>query len=125
MPDQTPEELQERWVAGFSDLRAFAERGPNALISDQCRTWHSTDNRWITAKEALEAVLGAGEVVATTTTTYGDFLTTATEKGFICQTSMKTAEGTAHVIQVVTVKDGQVSEVMEYISPEMPFDFSA
>ncbi|AVH94180.1 MULTISPECIES: hypothetical protein [Streptomyces] len=109
MPEKTPKELAESWLRALSDVDLFYE-----FCAPDCRVWHSSDDKWMSLKGAIDAVHSRGGLPPFRNSRY-----TLTDKGFIVQTST-TLDGTnVHIIQVATVEGGQVVSAEEYIGPEM------
>ncbi|SFW79796.1 hypothetical protein [Amycolatopsis australiensis] len=109
MSTTTTEELAQGWIRALSDVDAF-----HGLCAAGCRVWHSTDDKWITVEEAVDAVHERGGLPEFENPRY-----TLTGKGFFVQTSATLAAARVHVIQVVTVEDGKAISAEEYVGPEM------
>lgn len=106
--------LIEFWAAAMagdcSQLRQVC--APN------CQIWHSFDNKWMSHREALDGFEAAREQGAVPS--FEDVRLVPTAKGFLCQASMVLGRvGRLHITQLVTVSDGQITHVEEYIAPEM------
>jgi ketosteroid isomerase-like protein len=112
MSNMSNQEFAKRWIHALTrDLAAF-----NALCSADCRVWHSTDAKWMTAQAAIDAAAARGGLP-----TFDDPRTAMTAEGFTVQTNATVAPvGKIHIVQLVTVKDGKATQVEEYIAPEMP-----
>ncbi|HEX2316772.1 MAG TPA: hypothetical protein VHJ17_23705 [Thermomonospora sp.] len=103
------EELAQGWMRAIQDVDLFYE-----LCTADCRVWHSSDDKWMTLKEAIDAVHSRGGLPPFRNPRY-----TLTENGFFAQMST-TLDGTnVHLVQIATVKDGKVVQAEEYIGPEM------
>src|SRR5262249_47374903 len=91
------------------DLSTFYE-----LCSPDCRVWHSSDNKWVPFRDAIDAVKQRGGLPH-----FGDIRTFTTAKGFLLQASVTLEPmGRTHITQLVTVKDRNAAEVEEYTAPE-------
>ncbi|MCD0453506.1 hypothetical protein LO762_30620 [Actinocorallia sp. API 0066] len=109
MSVKTVKELADGWLEALKDVDKFYE-----LCSPECKVWHSNDDKWVTLKEAIDAVHSRGGLPPFRNSRY-----TLTDKGFFAQTSA-TLEGTnVHIIQIATVADGKVVTAEEYIGPEI------
>jgi hypothetical protein len=111
MSTMTDEELAQGWIRALANVDAFY-----ALCAPDCLVWHSNDNKWITVKEAVDAVYERGGLPEFSGSRY-----TLSDKGFFVQTSATLAAAgvTVHVVQVVGTRDGQAISVEEYVGPEM------
>ncbi|MFS4108562.1 MULTISPECIES: hypothetical protein [unclassified Streptomyces] len=109
MSEKTKQELAEHWLRALENVDLFYE-----FCDSGCKVWHSADDKWVTLKEAIDAVHSRGGLPPFRNSRY-----TLTDKGFIVQTST-TLEGTnVHLIQVAGVEGGKVVTAEEYIGPEM------
>lgn len=109
MSTKTNEELAKGWIRALSDVDLFY-----TLCADDCKVWHSADDKWMSVKEAVDAVHERGGLPEFENSRY-----TLTEKGFFVQTSATLPTARVHLIQLVTVKDGKAVSAEEYIGPEM------
>ena len=109
MSTKTTEELAKGWIRALSDVDLFY-----SLCADDCKVWHSADDKWMSVKEAVDAVHERGGLPEFENSRY-----TLTDKGFFVQTSATLAAARVHLIQLVTVKDGKAVSAEEYIGPEM------
>ena len=111
MQAMSKEELVKRWVHALTgDLSAFFE-----ICSSDCRVWHSADDKWMSVQAAVDAAKARGGLPPFETPRV-----LMTASGFAVQTATTVAPvGKLHIVQVATVKDGKVTAVEEYISPEM------
>ncbi|WP_050790883.1 hypothetical protein [Streptomyces sp. e14] len=105
----THEEIGQAWLRGLEDVDAFY-----AFCDPECRVWHSSDDKWMTLQEAIDAVHGRGGLPPFRNPRY-----TVTEKGIVAQASTTLNGTNVHLVQVATVKDGRVVTAEEYIGPEM------
>ncbi|MFF9505305.1 hypothetical protein [Streptomyces sp. NPDC014656] len=109
MTEKTKQEIAESWLLALSDVDLFYD-----FCAPECRVWHSSDDKWMTLKEAIDAVKNRGGLPPFRNSRY-----TLTDKGFVVQTST-TLDGTnVHLIQVAGVEGGRVVSAEEYIGPEM------
>ncbi len=114
MTDTNKAKLMEGWaraMAGdFGSLRA--------ICADDCRIWHSSDDRWMPQREALDAFIAARDVGRIPD--FRDVRIKPTADGFLCQAAMTIEPvGTLHVLQLVTTSGARITQVEEYIAPEM------
>ena len=112
------DDLAERFKTAIkSDIAILRE-----ICSTDCQLWHSTDNVWMAQGPALDAFIvaqNAGQIGK-----FDEITTVSTGKGFLAQTSMTMDRlGKMHVAQLMTVKDGKIVSIEEYIGFEM--DLSA
>lgn len=103
------EEIARGWIRSLSSVDLFYE-----FCAPDCKVWHSSDDKWMTVKEAIDAVHGRGGLPPFRNSRY-----TLTDKGFFVQTSTTLNGTNVHLIQVVTVQDGKAVSAEEYIGPEM------
>ncbi|MGC4251869.1 MAG: hypothetical protein QM605_10540 [Sphingobium sp.] len=107
----TVDQIMERWrVALNGNLPVFSE-----VCAPDCQVWHSSDNNWMSAAAAMEGVAKMGGLPP-----FDKVEITKTDKGFAVQGSITPpGMGKMHIAQMVTVKEGSVAAIEEYISPEM------
>ncbi|MGW5570325.1 hypothetical protein ACWEVD_03920 [Nocardia thailandica] len=115
-PDQATTALAENWVKALSNIDLFIE-----ISHDDCLVWHSSDDKWVTVREAVAAVYersGDGPIP-----TFNSVGIVYTEKGFFheCTTEVSIGgqEMKLHLVQIVEARDGKAARVREYIGPEM------
>ncbi|MEU3528741.1 hypothetical protein AB0E62_33645 [Streptomyces sp. NPDC038707] len=109
MPEKTREHIAEQWLRALEDVDLFYE-----FCAPHCKVWHSSDDKVMTLKEAIDAVHGRGGLPP-----FRDSRYTLTDKGFVVQTST-TLQGTnVHLVQIAVVENGEVVSAEEYIGPEM------
>jgi hypothetical protein len=107
------DELAQRWAIGLTgDLAAIAP-----LTSPAMRVWHSTDGEWLDAGQAA-ARMAAANAGAATPAAFRDVRTHVTPSVFVVQAVLDRGGVLTHVVQVLTVDDGLVSAVEEYLAPE-------
>lgn len=108
---ESNEELAQGWIRALANVDAFYE-----LCAPDCRVWHSNDNKWVTVKEAVNAVYERGGLPE-----FIDARYTLSANGFFVQTAARLdAVGlTVHIVQVVAAQDGKAISVEEYVGPEM------
>ncbi|MFG2657321.1 hypothetical protein [Streptomyces sp. NPDC048425] len=109
MSQKTTEEIAQNWLRALSDVDVFYE-----FCAPDCRVWHSSDDKWMSLKAAIDAVHSRGGLPPFRNSRY-----TLTGKGFVMQTSTTLKDTNVHIVQVATVEDGKVVSAEEYISPEM------
>lgn len=112
MSGLTTQEIAERWAEGLAGDYTTLDKYGTADM----RVWHSSNDHWLDKEEQrvhLEE-LQAQPVMPV----LADTRWTLTESGFLVQGVIEGATRT-HIIQVCTVVDGQVTEVEEYIAPEL------
>jgi hypothetical protein len=111
MSKLTDEELAKGWIRALANVDEFV-----ALCAPDCRVWHSNDDKWVTVKQAIDAVYERGGLPGFSGARY-----TLSDKGFFVQTAatLEPAGVKVHVIQVVGTRDGQAISVEEYVGPEM------
>ncbi|MDA3644250.1 hypothetical protein LZ318_31445 [Saccharopolyspora indica] len=103
------EEIARGWAGALANPDDYYD-----LSAPDCKVWHSSDNKWMATKDAIDAVKAHGGLPTARNTSY-----TLTEKGFIVQATLTLRETTVHIVQVATVNDGKVVSIEEYIGPEM------
>jgi hypothetical protein len=108
------EQLMQRFATALeTDISILKE-----LCSEDCRLWHSNDNVWMEQRPALEAFMVAQQ--AGMIPKFDAVRTMATASGFLAQTSLTVPQiGKIHALQLMTVKDGMITSIEEYIGPEM------
>ena len=90
----------------------------DGISSPDCQVWHSSDAKWMPQREAMHAFLAGREKLGIGG--FEDVRIVPTAEGFLCQTSILVEPvGRLHLVQVVTMTDGAISHVEEYIAPEM------
>jgi hypothetical protein len=106
------QDLATRWAEGLA--RSFGALGP--LQSPTMRVWHSTDGQWVSREDADRH---AAAVEAAGRPQFSHVRTLTTSSGFVLQATLGTAGGpTTHLVQIVTVEDGLVTCIEEYVAPE-------
>jgi hypothetical protein len=106
------DELARQWAEGLAgDLAAMAP-----LTSPTMRVWHSTDGQWLDTAEAAQRMAEASETAVIGA--FEDVRTTTTPTGFVVQAVIDRGGVRTHIAQVLTVEDGLVVAVEEYIAPE-------
>ncbi|HEX5586217.1 MAG TPA: hypothetical protein VFZ17_02820 [Acidimicrobiia bacterium] len=107
------DELARQWAIGLSgDLAAMAP-----LTSPTMRVWHSTDGIWLDAADAAARMADAS-AASPVVGAFEDVRTTVTATGFVVQAVIDRGGVRTHIAQVLTVEDGVVVAVEEYIAPE-------
>lgn len=106
-------ELAAAWLDGLT--KDFA--AVDSMSAPDMRVWHSTDAEWIDRGESdrrARLLEGAGRPV------FSDVRTRAIDGGFLLQAAVEpqVAGGrVAFLVQIVTVVDGVVTAVEEYLAP--------
>ena len=115
MGSMSMDDIIDRWIYAHSeDAAEFAE-----LYDPDTQLWHSGDNEWKPAREGAIIGLKALNAAGLRRPPFGDLKIIRTESGFLCQTTLaRPGETLLHLAQVVTVVDGRISAVEEYIAPE-------
>ncbi|HWU25588.1 MAG TPA: hypothetical protein VN154_04220 [Rhizomicrobium sp.] len=116
MSSTSLDDLINRWIyAHKEDSAEFVE-----LYGPDTQLWHSGDNAWKPAKEGTIAGLKALRSAGLRHPPFGDMKIIRTESGFLSLTVLERAQDKRlHLAQVVTVVDGRITAVQEYIAPEM------
>lgn len=110
-------QVAEKWVQGLTgDLASLA-----LLSHPEMRVWHSHDDQWLSREEGAARMADAGSAAAAPA--FEDVRFTLTAAGFVLQGSIAgpgEAGPRMHIVQICTVRDGQIASCEEYIAPEMP-----
>jgi ketosteroid isomerase-like protein len=108
------DELARQWAIGLTgDLAAMAP-----LTSPAMRVWHSTDGEWLDATTAAQRMADASAGSTPVVGAFEEVRTMATSNGFVVQAVIDRGGVRTHIAQVLTVEDGVVVSVEEYIAPE-------
>jgi hypothetical protein len=113
-------EIAQQWAAGLA--RDIRELG--ALMAPSTRVWHSHDGIWLTLAESSARIPEAppGESVAPIA--FQNVRAQATQSGVVVQATMPGgafgSELPTHIAQVLTVENGLVVQVEEYIAAQSP-----
>jgi len=106
-------EMAQRWAGGLAgDTVAVDE-----MSAPTIRIWHSTDGTWIDKRESDRR---AEELRRTGWPELSDVRTRVLENGFVVQATTGHPAGgdrVMFVVQIVTVTDGLVTCVEEYVAP--------
>ena len=117
MPVLTNQEIARQWAKGLAG--EFGLLG--ALTAQTMRVWHSHDGMWLDSEQSNAR--GAERDPNLPRPVFHDVRLHATERGFILQAwiadFLPTLAGRIHIIHVVTVEDGEITAVEEYVAPEM------
>ena len=109
MTVMTTEELAKAWLAALEDVDAFLP-----LCAPECKVWHSTDDTWVTVRDAIEAVRASGGLPPMRETSY-----TLMDGGFFVQFSATHQGAELHNCILVRVRDGLAVSAEEYVGVEM------
>ncbi|QKS00574.1 hypothetical protein F9288_13795 [Sphingomonas sp. CL5.1] len=114
MTDAQVERLIDGWsIAMGGDFSILQD-----ICSADCRIWHSSDDKWMPHREAMQAFNAAH--AAGRIPPFENVRIVPTAKGFFCQAAITLDRiGKVHITQLVAVSDGEITEVEEYIAPEM------
>lgn len=105
-------------MQGWSTAMAGDFASLRGICADDCQIWHSSDDKWMPHKDALDGFIAAHE--AGGIPDFEDVRIMPTATGFLCQARMTLAPiGTLHVLQLVTAGGGVITRIEEYIAPEM------
>ncbi|QKS00600.1 hypothetical protein F9288_13940 [Sphingomonas sp. CL5.1] len=108
----------ERLMRGWSTAMSGNFSVLNDICAPECEIWHSSDNRWILQRDAMDAFIAAHD--AGRIPPFEEVRIMPTAKGFLCQASMTMQPiGRIHLIQLLATEGGRIVRVEEYISPEM------
>lgn len=109
MSVMTTEDLATAWLEALEDVDSFA-----ALCAPECRVWHSTDDKWVTVEEAIEAVHAGGGLPPVRDKSF-----TLTDQGFLVQFSLTHQGAELHNCIIVKVRDGKAVSAEEYVGVEI------
>ena len=105
-------ELARRWADGLrGDMTALA-----AITAPDLRVWHSFDGEWLDRATAQARMADAG--ADSGAPGFSDIRTSVTDRGFLVQATVERDGRRSHVVQLLTVEDGQVVSCEEYIADE-------
>jgi ketosteroid isomerase-like protein len=110
------DEIAARWeTALLADITAIGE-----LMAPDARIWHSNDGIWLTREES-ERRMAEGAIGADGSPLFDDVRAQPTRDGVLVQGRLAPAMSggrPVHVVQVLTVNDGLVVSVEEYIAAQ-------
>lgn len=114
MEDTDKGQLMKAWASAMAgDFKSL-----RAICAEDCRIWHSSDDKWVPQREALEGFIAARDIGRIPD--FQDVRVMLTANGFLCQAAMTIKPvGTLHVLQLVTTSGDRITQVEEYIAPEM------
>lgn len=98
-------DLAAAWAAA---LEAGGD-GTADLVTPDAKVWHNHDEAWQPFAEA--GASGPADVA------FADVRAQATERGALVQATVTVGGRRYHVVQVLTVLDGAVDSVEEYVAP--------
>lgn len=114
MADEVLQLLMDGWAMAMAGDFASLD----AICTEDCQIWHSSDDKWMLQREALQGFIAARDMGRIPE--FERVRIMATAKGFLCQAEMSLAQiGTLHITQIVTTSGSRVTHVEEYIAPEM------
>jgi ketosteroid isomerase-like protein len=113
---RTNREVAEAWLQG---LASGDYSGLQDLANPDMRTWHSSDNVWMSRAESEARIASAPP--SGVAPSFGAAKLTMTESGFVVQGKADLpGMGPTHILQLLTVDDGEILSIEEYLAPELP-----
>jgi len=112
------EEVAALWVKGLTGDWSILE----GLSSPTMRVSHSHDNLWLTREEGAARMAESSAGAPAAPPSFEDVHTLITDTGFVLRASvqgMGGQGGRTHIVQICTVRDGQLASCEEFIAPEM------
>lgn len=116
MTTESNKDLAKQWIYSLEHEPAAM----GALMLPNVRIWHSNDGIWKTPEEARQNAVKRG-IGKDKMPRFEDARAEVTERGIVVQaTLLGMSDVPVHVVQLLTVEDGVVAVIEEYLAPENP-----